>query len=58
MAEQFTGSPGKYVKLEDTIRSFDMILKGDCDALPEQAFRYVGAIEDAFEAAEKLKAQG
>jgi F-type H+-transporting ATPase subunit beta len=57
VAEQFTGFPGKYVKLEDTIRGFDMIVKGECDALPEQAFRYVGAIEDAFEAAEKLKAQ-
>ncbi|HEY5549129.1 MAG TPA: F0F1 ATP synthase subunit beta [Coriobacteriia bacterium] len=58
VAEQFTGFPGKYVKLEDTIRGFDMIVKGECDALPEQAFRYVGAIEDAFEQAEKLKAQG
>jgi F-type H+-transporting ATPase subunit beta len=57
VAEQFTGFSGKYVKLEDTIRGFDMIVKGECDALPEQAFRYVGAIEEAFEAAEKLKAQ-
>jgi F-type H+-transporting ATPase subunit beta len=57
VAEQFTGFPGKYVKLEDTIRAFDMIVKGECDGLPEQAFRYVGGIEDAFEAAEKLKAQ-
>jgi F-type H+/Na+-transporting ATPase subunit beta len=57
VAEQFTGFSGKYVKLEDTIRGFDMIVKGECDALPEQAFRYVGAIEEAFEAAEKLKEQ-
>ncbi len=57
VAEQFTGFSGKYVKLEDTIRGFDMIVKGECDALPEQAFRYVGAIEEAFEAADKLKAQ-
>jgi F-type H+-transporting ATPase subunit beta len=57
VAEQFTGLSGKYVKLEDTIRGFDMIVKGECDALPEQAFRYVGAIEEAFEAAEKLKEQ-
>ncbi len=57
VAEQFTGFSGKYVKLEDTIRGFDMIVKGECDALPEQAFRYVGAIEEAFEAAERLKAQ-
>jgi len=58
VAEQFTGFPGKYVKLEDTIRGFDSIVKGECDHLPEQAFRYVGGIEDAFEQAEKLKAQG
>jgi F-type H+-transporting ATPase subunit beta len=57
VAEQFTGFSGKYVKLEDTIRGFDMIVKGECDALPEQAFRYVGAIEEAFAAAEKLKEQ-
>jgi F-type H+-transporting ATPase subunit beta len=57
VAEQFTGFSGKYVKLEDTIRGFDMIVKGECDALPEQAFRYVGGIEEAFEAAEKLKEQ-
>jgi F-type H+-transporting ATPase subunit beta len=57
VAEQFTGFPGKYVKLEDTIRGFDMIVKGECDELPEQAFRYVGGIEDAFAQAEKLKAQ-
>jgi len=57
VAEQFTGMSGQYVKLEDTIRGFDMIVKGECDALPEQAFRYVGTIEQAFEQAEKLKAQ-
>jgi F-type H+-transporting ATPase subunit beta len=57
VGEQFTGFSGKYVKLEDTIRGFDMIVKGECDALPEQAFRYVGAIEEAFAAAEKLKEQ-
>ena len=58
VAEQFTGMSGQYVKLEDTIRGFDMIVKGECDHLPEQAFRYVGGIEDAFAQAEKLKAQG
>ncbi len=57
VGEQFTGLKGKYVKLEDSIRGFDMIVKGECDELPEQAFRYVGPIEDAFEAAERLKAQ-
>ncbi|MHB1342239.1 MAG: F0F1 ATP synthase subunit beta [Coriobacteriia bacterium] len=56
VGEQFTGMPGKYVKLEDTIRGFDMIVKGECDDLPEQAFRYKGAIEEVFEAAEQLKA--
>jgi F-type H+-transporting ATPase subunit beta len=56
VAEQFTGMAGKYVKLEDTIRGFDMIAKGECDELPEQAFRYVGGIEEVFEAAEKMAA--
>ena len=56
VGEQFTGLPGRYVKLEETIRGFDMIVKGECDALPEQAFRYVGNIEEAFEKAEQLKA--
>lgn len=55
VAEQFTGNPGVYVKLEDTIRSFDEILKGNCDEIPEQCFRYKGAIEDVYEAYEKLK---
>jgi F-type H+-transporting ATPase subunit beta len=56
VAEQFIGMKGKYVKLEDTIKGFDMIVKGECDELPEQAFRYVGGIEEAHEAAEKIKA--
>ena len=56
VAEQFTGIPGKYVKLEDTIRSFKMIINGECDQLPEQAFLMVGTIEDAFEQAKKLQA--
>ncbi|MDI6712096.1 MAG: F0F1 ATP synthase subunit beta [Anaerosomatales bacterium] len=56
VAEQFTGMKGKYVKLEDTIRGFDMIVKGECDDLPEQAFRYKGGIEEVFEAAEQMKA--
>ena len=57
VAEQFTGIPGKYVKLEDTIRSFKMIINGECDNLPEQAFLMVGTIEDAFEQARKLQAE-
>jgi F-type H+-transporting ATPase subunit beta len=56
VAEQFTGMAGKYVRLEDTIRGFDMIVKGECDDLPEQAFRYKGGIEEVLEAAEQLKA--
>jgi F-type H+-transporting ATPase subunit beta len=55
VAEVFTGTPGKYVKLEDTVRSFAAIIDGHCDDIPEQAFRYKGAIEEVYEAAEKLK---
>jgi F-type H+-transporting ATPase subunit beta len=54
VAEQFTGTPGKYVKLEDTIRGFKGICAGDYDDLPEQAFLYVGTIEEAVEKAKKL----
>jgi F-type H+-transporting ATPase subunit beta len=54
VAEQFTGFPGKYVKLEDTIRSFKEILDGKHDDLPEQAFMYVGTIEEAVEKAKKM----
>ncbi len=55
VAEQFTGMPGKYVTIEDTIRSFKEILNGDHDHLPEAAFMYCGAIEDAVEKAEKME---
>ncbi len=55
VAEQFTGYPGKYVKLEDTIKGFNMIIDGECDDLPESAFMYVGNIEEAFEKAKKMK---
>ena len=54
VAEVFTGSPGKCVSLKDTIKGFKMIVNGDCDALPEQAFYMVGAIEEAFEKAKTL----
>jgi len=54
VAEQFTGAPGKYVKLEDTIKSFKGILKGEFDELPEQAFYMVGNIDEAIEKAKKL----
>jgi F-type H+/Na+-transporting ATPase subunit beta len=55
VAQNFTGSPGKYVPLSDTIKGFKMIVNGECDALPEQAFYMVGAIEEAFEKAKTLK---
>ena len=57
VAKQFTGADGVYVKLEDTIRSFDEILKGNCDDIPEQCFRNKGAIEDVYEAYEEIKKQ-
>ena len=52
VAEQFTGTPGQYVKLEDTIRGFQEILDGKHDDLPEQAFYMVGPIEGAVERAQ------
>ena len=58
MAEVFTGSPGKYVTLDDTIKGFQMILNGELDDLPEQAFYLVGDIEEAKAKAEKLKSYG
>jgi F-type H+-transporting ATPase subunit beta len=54
VAEVFTGSPGKYVTLKDTIKGFNMIVNGECDNLPEQAFYMVGSIEEAIEKAKKL----
>jgi F-type H+/Na+-transporting ATPase subunit beta len=56
VAEQFTGFPGKYVKLQDTIESFERVLSGEFDHLPEQAFYMVGGIEEAVEKAKKLQA--
>ena len=56
VAEVFTGSPGKFVSLPATIQGFKMILNGELDALPEQAFYLVGAIEEAVEKANKLAA--
>ena len=55
VAEVFTGSPGKYVKLEETIKGFQMILSGQLDDLPEQAFYMVGNIDEAIGKAQKLK---
>jgi len=54
VAEVFTGAPGKYVSLKDTISGFQKIVNGECDELPEQAFYMVGTIEEAFEKAKKL----
>ena len=56
VAEVFTGSPGKYVSLEDAIKGFNMILDGELDDLPEQAFYLVGDINEAIEKAQGLKA--
>jgi F-type H+-transporting ATPase subunit beta len=55
VAEVFTGSPGKYVSLEDSIKGFNLILDGEVDDLPEQAFYLVGNIDEAIEKAESLK---
>ena len=55
VAEVFTGSPGKYVTLKDTIKGFNMIVNGECDSLPEQAFYMVGSIDEAFEKAKKIQ---
>ena len=56
VSEVFTGRPGKYVPVAETVRGFDEILKGKHDALPEQAFYMVGAIEEAAEQAKELSA--
>jgi F-type H+-transporting ATPase subunit beta len=51
VAERFMGIPGKYVKIEDTVQGCQAILNGDCDELPEQALRYIGTIDEAFDQA-------
>ena len=57
VAETFTGMPGKYTKLEDTFRSFEELCEGKWDHLPENAFMYVGSVEEAAEKAEKMEAE-
>ena len=57
VAEQFTGVPGVMVSIEDTIRGFKMIMDGETDDIPEQAFLNVGTIEDVLEKAKQLKKQ-
>ncbi|MDO4490472.1 MAG: F0F1 ATP synthase subunit beta [Lachnospiraceae bacterium] len=54
VAEQFTGMPGKYVPLKETIRGFKMILEGQCDDIPESCFLFTGTIEEVFEKAKAL----
>lgn len=58
VAEQFTGTPGKYVPLKETIRGFKDILAGKYDDLPESAFYMVGSIDEVVEAANKMKKEG
>ncbi|MGB5072966.1 MAG: F0F1 ATP synthase subunit beta, partial [Bacteroidota bacterium] len=55
VAEQFTGYKGKYVKIEDSIEGFEKILNGECDELPENAFLYVGTIDEVFERAKQMQ---
>jgi len=58
VAEQFTGTPGKFVKIEETVRGFREILDGKHDDLPEAAFYMVGTIEEAVQKGAQLRAQG
>jgi F-type H+/Na+-transporting ATPase subunit beta len=55
VAEQFTGAPGRYVKIADTVKGFKEIVEGKHDGIPEQAFYMKGPIEEVLEAAEKMK---
>ena len=55
VAEQFSGIPGRYVKLEDTIKDFKDIIDGKYDNIPEQAFFMAGTMEDVLKAAENMK---
>ena len=54
VAEQFTGMPGQYVPLKETLRGFKMILDGECDDIPESCFLFAGTIDDVFEKAKKM----
>jgi F-type H+-transporting ATPase subunit beta len=56
VAEQFTGIPGKYVPLKDSVRSFKLIVSGELDDVPEQAFYMAGAIEEVHEQAKRMEA--
>jgi len=56
VAEQFTGTPGRYVSLEDTVSGFEAILNGEVDELQENAFSYVGSLDEAIDKNKKLTA--
>ena len=58
VAEKFTGNPGSYVRVEDTVRSFAAIVDGECDDIPEQAFRYAGNIDDVRARAAAMASEG
>ena len=55
VAEQFTGTPGRYVELEDTVSGFEAILNGEADDIPENGFSYVGSIDEAFDKSKDVK---
>ena len=55
VAEQFTGTPGRYVELEATVSGFEAILNGEADEIPENAFSYVGSIDEAFDKSKDVK---
>jgi len=55
VAEQFTGSPGRYVKVDETVKGFKEIVQGKYDDIPEQAFYMKGTIDEVLEAADKMK---
>ena len=57
VAQRFTGKPGKYVRIEDTVEGCRAILRGDCDEIPEQALAYIGTIDEAFEQAKSEELQ-
>jgi F-type H+-transporting ATPase subunit beta len=57
VAEQFTGIPGVFVGIDDTIKGFNMILNGEVDQYPEAAFNLKGTIEEVIEAGEKMRAE-
>ena len=55
VAEAFTNKPGKYVKLEDTVKDFAKLVDGECDEIPEQAFYMTGTLDEVYENHERMK---